>query len=554
MVQQAGGRGSVVSLFIRGAKPNFTLVLINGVKVNDPTNTRGGSFDVSTLSLDDIVRVELVRGPASAVYGSDAVGGVINFITRRPTLARASDFAIEAGAYGFKSVEAHMGGAMGGAAVRFGASYVDNGVPVEGSLFHGVTVDGALATDFGDVTLSVDGRYSASNLQSFPDASGGPLFAVIREVDHRGVDQGVIGAHALYSAAAAWSFALDYGLFDQTLKSVSPGVAPSAQSPFGVPPNSDNVLFLRNILTTTARFDSGRFEGAFGMELTDEYGVDDGTLDFGGFLLPTHFALDRMTWASFGQFDYSPVEALRLSAGLRYDKSTHEEGQLSPQLGAVYDITSTGTRFSLAWAQAFKLPSFYALGNPIVGNPSLRSEHAVNWDVGMTQSVLGTLVKLDLYDTRYRDLIDLRTRDLKLVNISNVHVQGVELSDDFHLNDTLSFTPSLSYTHVRNEATGQGLRDVPCWLAGGVLTWKPAPAVTLSATVLEVGSYIDNSIPTGDVRLPGHQRVDAGATWQVSSTFVLYAAADNLLNARYQDAVGFPAPGMVIRMGAKTAF
>src|SRR6266702_4040490 len=82
-VQQSGGRGSVVSLFTRGAKPNFTLVLLDGVKANDPTNTRGGSYDFSTLDLNDIERIEFVRGPASAIYGSDAVGGVINIISRR---------------------------------------------------------------------------------------------------------------------------------------------------------------------------------------------------------------------------------------------------------------------------------------------------------------------------------------------------------------------------------------------------------------------------------------------------------------------------------------
>src|SRR5215831_1417691 len=82
-IQQSGGRGSVVSLFTRGAKPNFTLVLLDGVKANDPTNTRGGSYDFSTLDLNDIERIEFVRGPASAIYGSDAVGGVINIISRR---------------------------------------------------------------------------------------------------------------------------------------------------------------------------------------------------------------------------------------------------------------------------------------------------------------------------------------------------------------------------------------------------------------------------------------------------------------------------------------
>jgi outer membrane cobalamin receptor len=77
-IDQAGARGGISSVYVRGSDPNFTVVLIDGVKVNDPTNSRGGSFDFSTLSTDNIERIEIVRSPLSAVYGSDALGGVIN--------------------------------------------------------------------------------------------------------------------------------------------------------------------------------------------------------------------------------------------------------------------------------------------------------------------------------------------------------------------------------------------------------------------------------------------------------------------------------------------
>ncbi len=82
-IDQPGARGSVSSVYIRGGDPSFTLVLIDGVKVNDSTNNRGGSFDFSTLSTDHIERIEIVRGPLSVLYGSDAVSAVINIITRR---------------------------------------------------------------------------------------------------------------------------------------------------------------------------------------------------------------------------------------------------------------------------------------------------------------------------------------------------------------------------------------------------------------------------------------------------------------------------------------
>src|SRR6185437_10442396 len=100
-VQQSGGRGSVVSLFTRGAKPNFTLVLLDGVKANDPTNTRGGSYDFSTLDLNDIERIEFVRGPASAIYGSDAVGGVINIISRRGGDHLEAALTADGGSFGY---------------------------------------------------------------------------------------------------------------------------------------------------------------------------------------------------------------------------------------------------------------------------------------------------------------------------------------------------------------------------------------------------------------------------------------------------------------------
>ena len=77
-IDQAGARGGISSVYVRGSDPNFTVVLIDGVKVNDPTNSRGGSFDFSTLSTDNIERIEIVRGPLSAVYGSGALSGVIN--------------------------------------------------------------------------------------------------------------------------------------------------------------------------------------------------------------------------------------------------------------------------------------------------------------------------------------------------------------------------------------------------------------------------------------------------------------------------------------------
>ena len=174
-VQQSGGRGSVVSLFTRGAKPNFTLVLLDGVKANDPTNTRGGSYDFSTLDLNDIERIEFVRGPASAIYGSDAVGGVLNIISRHGGPVFDAGANVEGGSFGTVRASGHVGGPIGGAIANLGIAYTDNGMPVPGSTSRGLSLDGALALpEVAGVALSLNGRFSNSVAGSFPDSSGGP--------------------------------------------------------------------------------------------------------------------------------------------------------------------------------------------------------------------------------------------------------------------------------------------------------------------------------------------------------------------------------------------
>jgi outer membrane cobalamin receptor len=549
-VQQSGGRGSVVSLFTRGAKPNFTLVLLDGVKANDPTNTRGGSYDFSTLDLNDIQRVEMVRGPASAVYGSDAVGGVINIITRRGTPDLQAGLIAEGGSFGYWRAGGHVSGPIGGATANLGLSYNDSGMPVAGSNVKGTSLDGALELpEIAGTTFSFNGRFGSSTATSFPDSSGGPRLSVLRTLDHRDIDEGVLGAHAARVISDRWSMMLDYGLYTRSSDARSPGVAPSMQTPFGIPANTDDARFTRNQLTWTNRFTPAEgLDVAAGMDLQLEHGVDDGTLDF-GFPLPTHFALDRTLWSAFAEARYRINEQLSLSASGRYDNNDGD-GHFSPQLRADYALPDTGTHFQISWGKAYKLPSFYALGNPIVGDPSLKPEDAETVEGGVTQDLwTWGRWKMEGYDTHYSDLIDFQPGAVpKLVNLSSVHVRGMEtsLALDF---GAITATPHVSYTNARNELTGAPLRDVPEWLAGASLTWRPIEAAQINLDVTHVGAMIDNSVPTGDVTLGSHVRTDLAVSWRVLPQLKLNASVENLLNARYEDVVGFRAPGPLLRAG-----
>src|SRR5471032_2072894 len=318
-VQQSGG--SVVSLFTRGAKPNFTLVLLDGVKANDPTNTRGGSYDFSTLDLNDITRIEFVRGPASAIYGSDAVGGVINIITRHGSGTPEAGLTAEGGSFGYARVAGHVGGPIGGATGNLGLSYTDNGMPVDGSSLKSTALDGALALpEIGGTAVSFNGRYSGSIATSFPDSSGGPRLAVLRTLDHRDIQEGVFGAHALRDITGWWNMALDYGFYDRGSNAVSLGVAPSAQTPSGIPANGDDARFTRHQVTWTNRLTLlPGLDTALGVDMQAEHGVDDGFLQFGPAKLPTHFNLDRTLWAGFAEARYQLTPGFSLSGSGRYD-------------------------------------------------------------------------------------------------------------------------------------------------------------------------------------------------------------------------------------------
>ena len=550
-VQQSGGRGSVVSLFTRGAKPNFTLVLLDGVKANDPTNTRGGSYDFSTLDMNDIERIEFVRGPASAIYGSDAVGGVINIITRHGSAEPEAGLSAEGGSFGYARMAGHVSGPVGGATANLGLSYTDSGMPVQGSNVKGTNLDGALSLpQIAGASIDLTGRYDGSIATSFPDSSGGPRLATLRSLDHRDIDEGVLGAHARRGVTDWWQAALDYGFYSRGADVTSPGVAPSAQTPTGIPANGDKARFTRHEATFTNRLTPlPGLDAAIGMDVQAEHGVDDGYLQFGPAKLPTHFALNRTIWAGFAEARYQVTPSLSLSGSTRYD-ATSGTDHVSPQARADYALPDWGTHLQLSWGKAFKLPSFYSLGNPIVGDPNLKPEEAENVEAGFTQSLwdLGRW-KVEAYATNYRDLIDFRPGAVpKLVNLSTVHTRGIETSFDLNW-QTFTFTPRLSYTNARNQATGGALRDVPSWLAGGTVLWRPTPVWDVSLDLNHVGRMVDNSVPTGDVTLPSHERLDLTVSYRVLPNLALKLGVDNLFDAHYEDVVGFPTPGAVVRGG-----
>jgi vitamin B12 transporter len=559
-VDQVGGRGGTGSIYMRGADPNYTLVLVDGVRVNDPTNARGGSFDLSTFDMADVERVEIARGPYSAVYGGDALAGVINILTRRAPPAKI-ETALDAmgGAYGVHEFSLDSSGPLGGGRWSLGASDSHEGEVVRGNRFDGQRVSGAIDTQLGAATsLFVSGRYSKSTRAGFPDDSGGYEFAALRDTEQRDADESVFGAGVTTRIGDA-SYALTLGYFEGNDNIDSPGVAPGIRDPFGVPPSVVDTSLRRFSATFTGTQDfSEQFSLAYGVDWLREQGSSDGMLDFGGgFVLPTSFELTRTSWAPFAEARFKSRSGLSLQAGVRVDNPDGQGSVTSPRLRVAYQLADTGFTVAGAWGKAFKLPSMYALGHPLVGNPDLVPERGESQEIELSQKLLDGKASWSVtwFDSEFRNAIDFDPGPPPmLVNRDRVDSSGFELAGNLAIAAQWQLDASVTHARSRIAATDAQLRNRPDWRGGVAAHWLPLATLRFSAAVTYVGSSLDSSIATGDVQLDAYTRIDVSASWQASPRLEAYLAIDNLTDQQYQQFVGFESRGIMPRAGVRFDF
>jgi vitamin B12 transporter len=561
-VDSVGGRGGTGSLYMRGADPNYTLVLVDGVRVNDPTNARGGSFDFSTFDVADVERVEVARGPYSAVYGGDALAGVVNIVTRRAPRTQMQGYLdAMGGAYDTREFVLNAGGPMssGRGNWNLGASDANEGEVVRGNHFDSQRISGSIDTELGpDTTLYLNGRYAESSREGFPDDSGGYEFAAIRDPEKRDADEAVFGAGVTTRIGEA-TFTLAGGYFDRDDHIDSPGVAPGIRDPFGVPPSVVDTQLTRYSLTLSGTQKiSDLLSVAYGVDWLREEGDNDGLLDFGGgFVLPTSFALTRTSWAPFTEVRFDSGMGLSAQAGVRFDKPDDMDSVTSPRVRVAYEFADSGITVAGAWGKAFKLPSLYALGHPLVGNPDLAPERGESHEIEVSQQLLGGKASWSAtwFDGEFRNAIDFDPGPPPmLVNRNLVNTDGFELAGHLAVSEQWLLDASVTHARSRIAATDAELRNRPEWRGGIAAHWSPIAALKLSAAATYVGTSLDSSIPTGEVNLDAYTRVDASASWRVSERFEAYLAVDNLTDQQYEEFVGFESRGIAPRAGVRFSF
>jgi outer membrane cobalamin receptor len=558
-IDQNGGRGGVASIYTRGADPNFTLVLVDGIQLNDPQNSRGGSFNLSDLDVAGIERIEIIRGPLASVYGSAAMGGVINIITRRGSGPTQGAADIGGGRFGYGRTGLSAAGANGIFDYAVSSAYLSDGEPVKGSTFRNGTFNGKFSVSPSDrALLQMVSYFGDSHSESFPDDSGGDKYAVRRQTERRHEQQSTVGLSFSHRPLDWLNYDLKSSFFNSVDEVKSPGVAPGVRDPFGIPPNRSDGSFQRGVMsvgTTISFFDHLSIN--LGFEELIEHGSNKSELDFGFFTVDGKFRLTRYTASPSFEARASWPFGLTLQAGLRADFPDKFPSRVSPRVGAAYRVDATATTLKVNWGEGFHLPSFFALGNPVVGNPNLKPETSKNFDLGVSQGFWRNRVEVGAtyFDNRFRNLIDFDAGPPpQLVNRSNVIARGVEAELRVKPIDSLTLRSFLTYTHTDIKNSSEDLRRRPKWRAGTDARWQARPDLSFSLGVFYVDAVLDSSIPTGDRTLRPYTRVDLASEWSVTAKLKLSLGIDNLFDRKYEEAIGFTAAAIRPRLNLRYVF
>lgn len=554
-VQMPGGRSGFGALFLRGADPNFTTVLLDGIPLANAVSSRGGAVNLAEIGTPGIDRVVVTAGPLSSVLGSGALAGAVDLIVAGGLPTHRFDLSAAAGTRGdFAGVAGWRGPVTAGSGGAITASYDNDGEASPLAAFAAATVLAKLASRDPTRPDRLLLRYNHVVSRQFPDNSGGADFAVRRETERRTVGEALAGGTLRLVDAPGWRLDASTSWLDRRDTVQSPGVAGSAQDPFGVPAGTDATHY-RRILGQVVAGTRGRATlVAAGVELGQEWGDSDAMLDF-GVPVPMGFRARRTSIAGFVEAGRT-FDAVTLTGAARVDAIDGFDPRLTGRLGVRYLAAGSEVSVAASVGSSFKAPSFYALGNPFVGNPDLRPESLRSAEAVLAWTPSDRLqASISGFRNDATDLIDFVADPVpRLVNRARVRSTGVVAMLAVPVHASVDLRASVQYVDTRDRATAAPLLNRPPWRAALSLTWQASPTVSLTARYDLTDARHDASVPTGPVRLPAYGLFGLAADWQLPAGFALRLRLENALDADYADAVGFPGPARRARLALARTF
>jgi vitamin B12 transporter len=559
-VNQAGGVGGTASVSIRGAEADQTLVLIDGVRINDPGST-GAEFDFAVFSLTNVERIEILRGPQSGLYGSDAIGGVINIVTRKAEGEPQAIVEAEGGSYKTHAERAFASAAKDGVGVSVAASnFRSSGF----SRFSGSTEDDATRKQ------SISGRIDYDD----PSAAWGVTLTAARyereaELDSVGLSSGADTADTIDQILQTASASARLNLLDGQFQSKLTAFFAGSEREFF----DDNGADTSPKIGRTSLFEGGstglEYQGDLAFREVDKL-VFGGRLDHqtgrttqDDELLGPRLRYDvKETWRSaFALYSFNPTEALNLAVSGRLDEFGAVGTEGTYRLTAAYRFTDIGTKLRASYGTGAKAPTIqqrYEDSGFAIGNPDLRVETSRGFDVGVDQELLdGKLVLSGTYfATKAEDIIiserDSATGRFSFFNLDAAEIDGVELSAVWQTAAWLTVKGAYTYLDAIDASTGDKLPRRPEHAASLTVIVEPMDGLKLSASGTYVGERF-NAREEEDL-LDAYFRLDASGSYDLGEGAEIYLRAENLLDADYEEITNFATAGRSAYLGLRARF
>ncbi|MBZ6077258.1 TonB-dependent receptor plug domain-containing protein [Microvirga puerhi] len=572
---ETGGPGGTTVVRIRGAEARQTLVLIDGVRVNDPSSG-AGEFDFANLESVDIERIEVLRGPQSALYGSDAMGGVINIITRKGKVPRAT-ISAEGGSYGTKAGRAAVSGSSGPVNYAFSAIGFDTAgfsrygyrigrierlqawpLEADSALRLGATgrVGIALSPDaeleFGGYTSYNGAQYDAGfgAAPDSPSQSQQRLFEGHTKLTLNTFD-GILRNTFLVSGSRTNRHYRDVSYFGSPLITSwsNTGYAGDRVS---AEYQGDLKLGTFGLLTFGAKLERERFVS----KARD-------VLPFATLPHETNDA-SRDTRSIYALHQISLFENLHLSFGGRLDAIENGDQFGTWRATAAYEFPTHGTTLRGSIGTGAKAPSLFQLYDPTYGTPTLSPEHSIGADIGIDQRLLDDRLTLSatFFANRFRDLIDFSFDPGACppsnpfgcyLNVARARTSGVELSADVDVIPSILRVKAV-YTHTDafDLETHLRLARRPQDEGRLGLIITPVAGLSIEPSVVFVGTRFSSTNEQNE--LAPYARFDLYADYKINDTFSMYARAENLTNARYQDVYNYGTAGRSFYAGLRATW
>jgi vitamin B12 transporter len=532
-VMRIGSSGHQTSVFTRGANGAHTLVLWNGIEVSPPFFGGSSGFDWGQFSTAGVEQIEVVRGPFSALYGSEAVAGVINVLT---VPARSGVHAQAEAGDGLLNTQAAASHVVGNLSVSGSfESRRDAGFATNDD-FDQQSANAALRwTTASQLNLGLRARYNKYDL-------GIPLNLNLA------LDQ-LVSSPLRRQDGDEWQVAIP---IDQTLGrfSYEALISESRRSdlledpgdPFGpFWQATDSESHRARLVTRTKSAIGTIVAGAEYEEIT----VDDVT-NFG----PNFLDKDRTERSLFAENRYSRnlgASRLELSAGARYDDYETFGSEVSPRVAAAWIVG--GNKFRAAYGEAFRAPYVGEMFSPFGGNPNLRAERSRSFEAGVDHYFTNASLSLTYFHDRYRDLIT--NVGFVLNNVGRARARGFELAAQSRLSQRLNAGLTYTFTDAENMDTGEALLRRPKHSGSAFVSLRQG-ITQVNFVVMRTGERPDvlPVLPFSRATNEAHTTFDANVQVELGR-FTPFVKIENLTDTEYEEVLGYASPSRRAVVGVR---